>query len=220
MSFAPRLYALGVLLATALPSGGAAAQGVIAGYAVQASNSLPLKCIDVALIDSTGATVAATRTREQGMFEFQSPSHGAYRMRFSATGIVTIETSPEMLDPTTSFERLFRLELALGDSVLKSKRWDEGETTGPLPLPQGAFPQYPADLRNAGKEGEVVIGFVVDSLGRVDASTVVAFRFSHQKFFDAVRDWLPKARFQAAKKGDIPVCAFVVTPFQFTVHGR
>src|SRR5688572_8497948 len=49
-------------------------------------------------------------------------------------------------------------------------------------------PKYPVDLRAAGTEGEVLVQFVVDTLGRPEMHTFKVLRSSHGEFTRAVRD--------------------------------
>ena len=49
---------------------------------------------------------------------------------------------------------------------------------------------YPDSLRAAGKKGEVVANFVVDTAGRPEAQTFKVVRSSHDLFTRAVRDAL------------------------------
>ena len=46
----------------------------------------------------------------------------------------------------------------------------------------GSLPRYPEVLRRAGVEGNVVLEFVVDTLGRVDETTITVLRATNQAF--------------------------------------
>ena len=53
--------------------------------------------------------------------------------------------------------------------------------------------------------GEVVVRFVVDSLGRVEPASIVVVEATHASFADAVRRWLPRTRYRAAELAGRPV---------------
>ena len=76
-------------------------------------------------------------------------------------------------------------------------------------------PRYPQPLIEQGIEGLVVIRFVVDTSGRIDESTVRVLRATDRAFLRAVRDWLPRARFEPAEKDGRKVRQGVVQPFHF-----
>lgn len=75
-------------------------------------------------------------------------------------------------------------------------------------------PNYPAELRNAGVRGEVVVDFVVDSSGAVQKA--FALRSSHREFeapaVEAVADW----RFEPGRKGGRDVSTHMQVPIVFT----
>jgi protein TonB len=59
-------------------------------------------------------------------------------------------------------------------------------------------PVYPASLRSAAVEGDVLVRFVVDTLGRVEPRSVEVRETTHALFADAVRDWLQRTRYDPA----------------------
>lgn len=65
----------------------------------------------------------------------------------------------------------------------------------PRPIAQWA-PRYPVALRDSGVEGRVVVTFVVDAEGR---ARDVEAQASHAAFAQAVREVLPRWRFQPAR---------------------
>jgi protein TonB len=79
-------------------------------------------------------------------------------------------------------------------------------------------PRYPESLRRAGVEGDVVVRFLVDTLGRVDMRTVEVMRSTHEAFTAAVRETLSKLRFSPAMAGERKSNALAVMPFRFTLR--
>jgi len=84
---------------------------------------------------------------------------------------------------------------------------------------RGVPPQYPAELRAAGTSGEVLMQFVVDTLGHVEVSSIKEMKTSDARFTAAVREVLPRMRFHAAEIGGRKVRQLVQMPFQFAVDG-
>jgi protein TonB len=78
-------------------------------------------------------------------------------------------------------------------------------------------PRYPETLRRAGVDGTVVVKFVVDTLGRVDMTSIEVLSSSHDLFTTAVRETLGRMRFTPAKVGDRKVRATAMMPFHFTL---
>lgn len=76
-------------------------------------------------------------------------------------------------------------------------------------------PRYPLALRQAGIEGRVLVRFVVDSSGRIDARSVQVLQSTHELFTRAVRDALAGFRFRPAEMGRRRVSALAEMPFEF-----
>lgn len=66
------------------------------------------------------------------------------------------------------------------------------------PLPGNPSPLYPSRLSGAGVEGDVSVRFVVDTTGRVEASSVEIVQASHALFGEAVKQWLKQTRYAPA----------------------
>lgn len=79
-------------------------------------------------------------------------------------------------------------------------------------------PRYPEALRRAGVEGEVVVKFLVDTMGRVDMRTVEILRSTHEAFTAAVRETLARLRFSPAIASERKTNALAVMPFRFTLR--
>lgn len=79
-------------------------------------------------------------------------------------------------------------------------------------------PAFPAMLRAAHVAGEVVVGFVVDTAGRVEPAPFYVYRSTHELFTKAVRDCLPRLRFAPAMRGGRRVRQLVIGEFEFPVN--
>ena len=92
----------------------------------------------------------------------------------------------------------------------------EFQVEKPVKLASGsANPTYPAELKAANVSGVVLAQFVVDTLGRVEASTFKVLKSDHQLFTEAVKDVLPSLRFVPAEVGGRKVKQLVQQPFTF-----
>lgn len=80
------------------------------------------------------------------------------------------------------------------------------------------MPRYPQLLRDAGVEGETILRFVVDTLGRVEQSTVQVVQSTRPAFALAVQAALPQMRFAPARIGERKVRQLVEFPLQFRLR--
>jgi len=87
---------------------------------------------------------------------------------------------------------------------------------GPVPAPR-----FPDALRSRQREGQVVVRFIVDEFGRVDVASMIVERSDHELFTAAVREILPRFRFEPARTHapeSKPVAGWVSVPFRFTTN--
>lgn len=87
-----------------------------------------------------------------------------------------------------------------------------------VPRSDNGSPIYPALLRSAGIEGDVLVRFVVDSAGRVEPNSITLLDASHVAFGDAVSRWLQRARYLPAEVAGRPVRQLVEQRFGFTLR--
>jgi TonB family protein len=85
-------------------------------------------------------------------------------------------------------------------------------------------PRFPdAMLRTGPREGEVVVRFIVNEYGTVDVGSMIVERSDHELFTAAVRDILPRFRFEPARTHapeSKRVASWVSVPFRFTTTER
>lgn len=81
-----------------------------------------------------------------------------------------------------------------------------------------ATPRYPESLRQAGLDGRVLVRFVVDTVGRIDLSSVQIVESTHDLFTRAVRDILGNFRFKPAEAKGHRVRAMAEMPFEFQIR--
>lgn len=85
-------------------------------------------------------------------------------------------------------------------------------------IPGSASPAYPEMLKSAGVEGDALIQFVVDTLGRVEPGSFKVLRSTHDAFGESVRAALPRMRFLPAEAGGTKVRMLVQQPFAFALN--
>ena len=80
----------------------------------------------------------------------------------------------------------------------------------------GTFrPDYPAQLRSAGVEGEVIVQFVVNESGKVDRESIRIVSASNDLFAGSVTGALARMRFTPARIGTHAVAQLVQQTFVF-----
>lgn len=83
------------------------------------------------------------------------------------------------------------------------------------PLPGNRGPIYPAELRAAGVEGEVIAQFVVDTTGRAEMASFKVLKSNHEQFTASVREALAGMRFTTADVNGRKVRQLAQVPFVF-----
>ena len=78
-----------------------------------------------------------------------------------------------------------------------------------------AAPVYPSDLIATATEGQVDVIYVVDTIGRVDTTTIQVVESNDPRFTESVRTALGEARFHPAKRGGKLVRQLVQQRFRF-----
>ena len=79
-------------------------------------------------------------------------------------------------------------------------------------------PSYPAALRDAGIEGEVIVQFVVDSMGAPDLARFRAGPDAQPLFVEAIRAAVANQRFTPAQRDCRRVPQLVQQPFTFALR--
>ena len=100
-----------------------------------------------------------------------------------------------------------------GDAVLTVLEVEQSVRVAGEPI----TPVYPDALRRAGVEGEVLVSFVVDTLGRAEPSSFTVLRATHELFAQAVRAAVARQRFDPARVGSRAVRQLVQQLFSFTI---
>lgn len=106
----------------------------------------------------------------------------------------------------------------LPKTVAASGTYFDFQVESAAALKQGTMqPVYPATLKSAGIDGEVLAQFVVDAEGKVDLETFKALKSTHVLFTASIRDALEQAVFTPALVGGRPVKQLLQLPFMFSI---
>jgi protein TonB len=93
--------------------------------------------------------------------------------------------------------------------------YDVSQVDSPVSMLGTFRPDYPAQLRAAGVQGEVIVQFVVNESGRVDPRSIRILSSSNDLFASSVRSALGRMRFVPARLGDSAVAQLVQQTFVF-----
>lgn len=127
-----------------------------------------------------------------------------------------LETIAERIPwPDYLRDRVGRAEHS-GDSVFGAASVDRVVA----PASGNGQPEYPAMLRQAAAEGEVHVRFVVDTVGRVEPTSIEIVRATHPLFGAAVQRWLSRNRYLPAEVSGRPVRQVVEQRIEFTLRQR
>lgn len=106
-------------------------------------------------------------------------------------------------------------------AILRDSSGAEIEFDEPARLKPGQKPPaYPGNYRMNGREGIVIVRFVVGIDGKADMSSARTVASSGASFEKSVLSTLPKLRFEPAKLHGAPVRQLVVMPFDFALYRR
>ncbi|MEO7086077.1 MAG: tetratricopeptide repeat protein [Gemmatimonadaceae bacterium] len=186
---------------------------------------------------ATGATPAPTATVIKS--EQRAPTNALPQFRAPSVEIHLDSASTPRVPESPSTEAVIRLAMDR-QRASDTGRTDRTETktvvslpappaveyarTAPKIIGRAPEPGFPdALLRGGQHEGEVIVRFIVNELGRADVGSMVVERSDHELFTAAVREVLPLFRFEPARTiapEPKPVAAWVSVPFRFTTKRR
>lgn len=157
--------------------------------------------------------IVAMSTRPVTTRRRRSAVAAASLLAFAA---VLVACSAEVADsPTTAASDAAKVAAPPAEVAAGTPYFDFQVEKPVSALPGSGFPRYPASLRSAGVEGEVLAQFVVGTDGRVELESFKSIRASDPLFEAAVRDGLAAMRFAPAEVGGKPVRQLVQQPFVF-----
>jgi TonB family protein len=127
-------------------------------------------------------------------------------------------TLPSTGITTQTFAPFFSSSPHSGSGSDPSTGWSVVREAQPEVL-SGPLPVYPELLRQAGVQGEVLLEAVVDTTGRVLASSIVIIAATHPGFVAAARQALLATLFRPAMVGGRAVQTRVRIPYAFAIRG-
>ena len=205
-----------VVVLVALISVCSSAEGqLVMGRVRDNQSGAPLRQLSVALVaDTSAVTVVLTRstTDTGGVFYLVAPKAGIYRVAFM------LPKSTMLSDLLTVSSGDVQREFVLDVQGAEQPYFEFQVEKLARPLPDQPGPRYPEGLRNEGVEGEVLVQFVVDTLGHAEMSTFKVWKSTHPDFTDAVRVALPQIAFAPAEVHGRKVRQLVQMPFGFCLR--
>jgi TonB family protein len=102
-----------------------------------------------------------------------------------------------------------------GGGIDGVQAYDASQVDSPVSMIGTVRPDYPAPLRSAGVEGQVVVQFVVNESGLVDRASVRIVSASNDVFAASVTSSLARMRFTPARIGSRSVAQLVQQMFVF-----
>ena len=189
------------------------------GIARDAQSGAPLRCLHIALVDSSDRAVAHAVTDSNGTFVIVAPSAGVYRVGFEIFGWERLVGPVDTLRDGELRERAYPLTFAHelhGDSVAPGgdliaalrRRESDAWHSASAETPDVAI-RYPRRMAIARLSGDVVAQYVVDERGRVPGDSWRPLAFTNDDFLIALRAHLPTMRYQPARLAGRPVCELV-----------
>ena len=200
------------------------------GIARDARSGAPLRCLHVALVDSSDRAVAHAVTDSAGTFVIVAPSAGVYRIGFEIFGwerlvgpVDTLRDGElrERAYPLTFTRQLHGDSLAPGSDLIAVLRRRESDAwhSAAVATPDATI-RYPRRMLDAHRSGDVVAQYIVDERGRVHGDSWHPLTFTNDDFLTALRAHLPTMRYQPARLDGRPVCELVRNRVAFDWRSR
>lgn len=161
--------------------------------------------------------VDSTRTDERGFFQFLAPYPGVYQLEFGPRGPYAVRGPIDTLAADAEVQRMYEVPSTVPGSLVPYFEFQVETPVKPLGKAFG-FAPYPVELREQNIEGDVLVQFVVDTLGRAEMETFRVLRATHPGFVMTVRQSVTDLRFKPARLDDRPVRQLVQQPFEFRLQ--
>jgi TonB family protein len=201
-------------IALSLAAAPLAAQQAVGGLALDARTGTPLRCLEVALQDTAGHTLAHTRTAVDGTFRFDSSSGGLQQLEFGAWRHLPVKAAVLQVGAAGQLPR-YQLLFDAAPGV-PPVLWPDTTDSPPGPPVKFVPPRTPTHLMMRGIGGSVLVRYVVDSTGRVDRSTIEVLESTGKEWTRTVVDYLRANQFAPARRAGRAVCALEYqVPFTF-----
>lgn len=123
------------------------------------------------------------------------PSLPAAPRRMAAVKVPIITTNVDSLVRASTFTD----HTGITGGLRTQPTGDDASEKPPVLIGPAPLPYFPDALRSQRTEGEVVVRFRVDERGRVDMSSIKVVKSDHELFTLAVRNVLPRFRFEPAR---------------------
>jgi TonB family protein len=182
----------------------------IGGRVMDRTTHLPARSLTVLVLADSDRVVARTVTDTTGVFYATLPAGGEVHLRFALDSASIYDTDPITVGADAFVQREFVVPILKVFFEFQVEKQVETAAGSPQP-------RYPAALKQANVQGEVLVQFVVDTTGRADMRTFKVLRSSDNGFTQAVRDVLPRMQFNPAELHGVKVRQMVHQPFTFAL---
>lgn len=185
----------------------------VAGRVIDRSTRLPLRSIAVRVLGDSGQVLAESKTDTAGIFyaNLVAPAH--VTVRFFLDSVSTFDSEPLAVGTEEFAQREF--VVSIPPQVYFEFQVDKQVQ----PTREGMVaPRYPKDLKAENVEGEVLMQFVVDTMGRAELNSMRVLKSSHPLFAEAVRESVRASQYLPAEVNGHKVRQLVQQPFSFTLE--
>lgn len=184
----------------------------------QRQSSYPLASM---LAESTSHL--SRRITAMQMTPLKKPAVRVFLCGAIATGALIVACSPRLSSDLTGPTPPTNMNVAAAKQAAEQgvggTVYYESQVEKPVTAAPGSVgPAYPASLRAAGTDGQVLAVFVVNEQGTAELSSFKILRSNDSLFSAAVREALPKMTFTPAEIGGKRVKQLVQQPFMFTTN--
>jgi TonB family protein len=200
---------VGLALGASLLASPVAAQ-MIGGRVVDHSTHLPARLLTVLVLGDSDRVIARTETDTAGVFYASLPAGGQVHLRFALDSANAYDSDHIAVGPDAFVQREFVVPLLKFYFEFQVEKQVETAAGSPQP-------RYPAALKQANIQGEVLVQFIVDTMGRAEMVTFKVLRSSDIGFTQAVMDVLPRMIFNPAERHGAKVRQMVQQPFTFAL---
>ena len=200
--------------------------GPVGTAMVAATHADSVRAASVPSARTAAAVQREQRASEAAPAELRAPRVEVHLDSINIPSLSAAPTGDAILRSAMERQRASDSDRAVTrDEVARPTSSDvENTHTSPKIIGRPSEPAFPAALLRSGtREGQVVVRFMVNELGRIDLPTVIVEQSDNELFTAAVRDILPTFRFEPAHTLGLeskPVAAWVSVPFRFTTKHK
>jgi TonB family protein len=187
-----------------------ATKGATSASNVVATNTAAVNTAAVSAALPASPTESATGIVQAGapMMDSATPTAAAPKLPRVPKNLAAItdrlmagSNADSLVRASTKVDRALASD-KIGAGIVSSPRLDDAGARPAALIAPAPMPRFPEELRSHWSESEVVVRFRVDERGRVDVGSAKVLKSDHELFAAAVREVLPRFRFEPARSAD------------------